>query len=1047
MALDKQLVEIQLGGIDTLTDPKLLPNGSLVDLQNCDFRLYGDVSKRNGYTAYNLACQNPANNRSDSATTFSTGSQLWRHRDELMLDAGKGQMFTRRTDPALTPYWLLAGRFMQAKINEMQIASTNQCQMVEVGYTSKFGGVIAVVYGKSVSTPNANGSMTGAYMRTIAFSATTGAIVMPDQPLGDNGGGSVSTSDIQDFPARIVTYSDNNMAVVFKETGGAGLHLYVYNLAVGSNGKLVWSLLSNTTAEKTVGGDVKFDAAAYPAGGAGSGTGVVVYRNNVGTVYLYTMSPSSVSGPSLAIAVDADMCISVGAKDTTHMSIIMGTTAGTAGLYESIWTNNVGASAPSLIYGSALGGTPGYDASVVGDGTYIYTAFTIESGTQPTIKRGLQFYTSGTGSYKGGFTANAVYRQHGYMRIASKPFVYNNNVYVIMLSRSTYYVVWLSSDGAGVGGTTLGINCTGHVVMKLYSDEANPLWNSNSVRPRNHQVSVVPMGSGKFVTGLPVSLALTSTGQAITRPAYVIFTLGTNRGNAGADTEGAPLLLASGEVKAYDTRSMSELGFNEYPTIAAAVSGGTVNGQLSNGTYLICALYVYTDAIGDVHFGPVSLPTSVTLSGGTATQYIDVTVDGLNTTDKDFRQDLATQMENGAYINIYRTIAGGTAYYLDKQITNLGNAGFEVTNAWLTGSVGKVYTDATLIANQALYTAGGVLENVAPPPAMSVVYANHRAFLYVGSDTLWFSQKYTSGTGLSFCAELTKTIQPDNNSDVALAEMDGNVIIFREGNVQFFTGDGPTANGLNDQFSEVRVISTDFGIIAGSPTVRTGQGIFFKSNKGFCLLTRSLEIVYIGGPVDSMMSLTLVSAVAVPTLNQVRFGHSDGSCAAYDYEAKKWSIYSNHTQVDAVLFQDKYTYLMSSGVVMQEDTTYVDNAASIGMVVETPWIHVAGIQGFKRIYNVSILGTWKSAHSLTLQVYLDYATAAVETKTFDASTGYSAGDPLQIRHNIGHQCQSVKFRITDSIQAGTKESCVLTGIAMEVGIMGGLRRQAAAKTI
>jgi hypothetical protein len=277
--------------------------------------------------------------------------------------------------------------------------------------------------------------------------------------------------------------------------------------------------------------------------------------------------------------------------------------------------------------------------------------------------------------------------------------------------------------------------------------------------------------------------------------------------------------------------------------------------------------------------------------------------------------------------------------------------------------------------------------------------------------------------------------------------MDDNLVVFGENSIQVFAGEGLNDTGAFNTLSEPRTVATDVGAIANSPRAKFEQGILFKSAKGFTLLSRSLQVDdHVGWPVEDYNSLTLSSAVVVPGKRQVRFGHSDGDVLAYDYGVGKWSLLIAPDQVSATFWNDLYCLLQSSGVVWKQSTGFVDDAAAISLVAETPWIKLASVQGFQRLYRCSVLGTWKSAHTLTLKVYYDYNDTVAETVTWDLSSGYSAEDPLQVRHHLGKACEAVKFRLEDSAQAGTKESASWAGVSLEIGGKGGVFRQSASNT-
>lgn len=60
-------------------------------------------------------------------------------------------------------------------------------------------------------------------------------------------------------------------------------------------------------------------------------------------------------------------------------------------------------------------------------------------------------------------------------------------------------------------------------------------------------------------------------------------------------------------------------------------------------------------------------------------------------------------------------------------------------------------------------------------------------------------------------------------------------------------------------------------------------GIMYKSNKGIYLLNRSLQVDYIGSPVEDYNSQNITSADLIQDKNRRRFLTSSGVTLVYDY--------------------------------------------------------------------------------------------------------------------------------------------------------------------
>lgn len=278
-------------------------------------------------------------------------------------------------------------------------------------------------------------------------------------------------------------------------------------------------------------------------------------------------------------------------------------------------------------------------------------------------------------------------------------------------------------------------------------------------------------------------------------------------------------------------------------------------------------------------------------------------------------------------------------------------------------------------------------------------------------------------------------------------------------------GDGPDNLGQNDNWNEPELLSADIGCSEPASIVRTPHGLMFKSQKGIYLLTTARTFAYIGKEVEAYNSSSITSAKVVPNLNQVRFTTSDNQCLVFNYQEQKWATFSNHEALAAEIIGNDYYYLRQDGSLFKQSTSFADNGVPVRMLAETGWISFAGLQGLQRVYKLLLLGEFKSAHQLRVQIAYDYNEAftqevVINTADFIDSTpygGYSPyGDPstvayggdgnvLQLRVDLKQQkCQAIKVRISD-IQTTAGEGLALSAITFEVGGKGGLFKPSQAK--
>jgi hypothetical protein len=239
------------------------------------------------------------------------------------------------------------------------------------------------------------------------------------------------------------------------------------------------------------------------------------------------------------------------------------------------------------------------------------------------------------------------------------------------------------------------------------------------------------------------------------------------------------------------------------------------------------------------------------------------------------------------------------------------------------------------------------------------------------------------------------------------------------------------------------------------------DGIMFKSDKGIYLLDRSLGVNYIGADVADYNHLTITSAIVLEDVNEVRFTTSDGACLVYNYLFRQWSTFSNYEAVSALNLSGEYYHLKSNGTVFKESDAYLDNGAKIKMTIETSWIATAGLQGFQRLKEWSILGDYLSDHYTKVKLFYDYEGYASETVYFNvdedldisyygdgvygSSTVYGSGSSsvYQFSHKPRRQkCQAVKLRIEDldTKTLGGGGSFNLVTLSLDIGVKGGISK-------
>jgi hypothetical protein len=513
---------------------------------------------------------------------------------------------------------------------------------------------------------------------------------------------------------------------------------------------------------------------------------------------------------------------------------------------------------------------------------------------------------------------------------------------------------------------------------------------------------------------------------------------------------GDNLHLGGGFVYNFDGRQIAEHGFFTFPG-NNAIAVPTTGGSLTVGTYLYKFLYEYVDYSGQVHRSAASQTFSVTTSGGNL--QTDIFVESPVLTNREDTQNVK--------VVTYRTIVGGSDVFYRVRSDLAYNPTLGVGTVNFTDNA----SDSSITANEVLYTAGGEYDN--DPPVCSSLLAQSKNRLWAVDEwgELWYSKEWRRGEAVGFSLFLTKTVPQFGGRPRALATLDDKTVIFKESNTFIVTGDGPQPNGLNDTFSLATELPHKVGCSYPKSIVEIDDGLLFKSERGIYLLGRGMDMRYVGSGVHAYNGLDIRAAVHIPDKSQVRFTTSDGATLVYDYEQRNqngigaWSTFTNLESLDAVLQNGVFTLLRTNGQVWGETSGYLDIATPIELRVQTGWIAFAGLQGWKRVYRVLLLGEKKSDHTLNMSFaynyedtehqYVTFDTTALDAETFGDASPFGAGsfggngdgDIYQFRVGPSRQqCTSIRVTIWDSGQSGTGESMTLTDLSAELGGIFGSTR-------
>ena len=497
------------------------------------------------------------------------------------------------------------------------------------------------------------------------------------------------------------------------------------------------------------------------------------------------------------------------------------------------------------------------------------------------------------------------------------------------------------------------------------------------------------------------------------------------------------MILNGGLPSIYDGNIVSELGFNHYPELNGTVSA--TGGFLVAGTYEYQAIYTWSDAQGNLYQSEDSDPFSVTTTGSTSATTVVIKIPAL--TQRNYSKNQIT-------LALYRTVVNGTIPYLVAVKPLNGTTG--------TVTIVDVISSVSLsVSANPLYTQGGAIVSNSPSPPSMIMWLNNNRLWMVNSEdqSIWYSKTFATLTGISVSAFLTLAPDLRSGNIVAGQAMDEKTIILKQSGMTYFIGDGADDSGSNSSLTLPQIIPASIGASTSKGVYLYPGGVLFQAanNRGIYLLTRGIQIEYIGSDMEAFNDQDIQSVIAVADTTHIRFLSSFGTTLVYDYYYKQWGTFSNHQGVASTIWQGVYIYSRSDGSMYQEDPTlFLDNTTPYAATLTTAWIKAGAIQGFQRVRRCALLGDFKSgANNYAVEI----AAAYDFSPTFHPAITYILGlnaqiSPYQYRERLPIQkCDTIQLKITELPTGDTQQYIDFNDLGLEIGIKKGLNKLPASQSV
>ncbi len=1075
MSLEFQTVDVRFTkGLDTKTQPKLVIPGEWSQLQNCSLCEDNTPQRRDGIVALVAA---------------ATGNGLATHGAELLVV--NGQTVSSVTTAQLDAVVAKSGELGYVSMDKSEVARSTS--LVDSLDSATGNGFTCHVWRSATNTTTGDG------VRYTLVDETTGVKVFDGVQL------SATTGTMSPR----VAYSSDAFFIFWLDAVPA-MQCVVIRVATGtapSQGARV-ALISSASL-----GLKNFDAISCDLYALGSPLIMVAYTWNDGVTCVRNVGVTHVAGvPSVSLGPTNVVAEGVGAGQTTY--------AGITALTCALFSSTVGATyVLSSVNISVIGRTisPAWANISAATGLGIATTYAGLSHIVAILNAAGTmnlFYDQRARQGTAGFLPVTTLTVDSVMTAGAETTLFSSASFDVNGARasgvngpwiggkpfrvgtSVYLPTYVQSNHTGLGANTATLNAqctfflmdasTGVVVGKAVYGGLSPdgllTLAGFPATSTSTPGTTTTLSSGVFSLDIPEVTRIvfdTTSGKRIEEgQAIEFYNEVINASPAGVSRLkmtpnfsvppirvelGESTYFAGGQLSSYDGSNVVEHGFPMFPEGISAVSAGGGGAVTGPGIHDVVAIYEWVDAGGNRHQSAPCLPVAVTT---VATDIINVIV-----------PTLLVSQKSGVTIVLFMTTNNGNQFY---RVSTLALPNRNITSA-ATLSIAINITDTALIANELLYTqplvAGSTLPNTSVGP-MSAIGLHQNRIFFDRTDNpghYGFSQQLSDGTGLETSPLLGGSIDLANGKIIGFASMDEKVIILCENKPFVVYGSGPNGSGGFSTYGEPQEVSSDVGCSEARSILKMPQGIIFKSNKGWQLLGRDLQVRYIGDGVASFDSNSVSSAVLMADRQECRFSSTSGTQLIYSYLSDSWSttVYransgaaiSNVAVADAVYWGTGGYYATVSTVHgLNQDTpgVFLDkpgsspSAVSIPTTGRTAWLRMNIINGFQRVRKMFLTGTSPNAPTSTLVVSVDfddaYGQAAPGSYQFTVVYGtmfptFTVGNPVDFRHAMQHQkCKSVAFTFVDTPTTTNPAGVNFQALSLELGLKKGLNKLPAAQS-
>jgi len=537
---------------------------------------------------------------------------------------------------------------------------------------------------------------------------------------------------------------------------------------------------------------------------------------------------------------------------------------------------------------------------------------------------------------------------------------------------------------------------------------------------------------------------------------------------------GRTLYIAGGQVCQYDGEGVTEVGFHVVPYYLNMTALGS-GGSLSAGEYTYQASLRWDNAKGETdRSGSLAWDTITAVSNDsgrmTNAGAVNFTRKGVNKPDSD--GGLAGRAQ--AAFELWRTTVNPTdpvLFYLatGSNPATTSGANSYVYNQIIQPTVSNTtfdddMADVTLATKETFYENQNVLVNVAPPAASIIAASDTRLFLAgIAYNPLlvWYSKQRGEDEVAAFSDELTFSVPSTGGDITALAFLNNTLVVFKETAIYAMPGEGFDNVGGGQNYGAPQLISTNLGASSADLVTATDNGLFFFSNKGWYLLDRSFSLRYVGEKVEDYNSDAWNSVTLIENKRQIRCA-SPSRVLLFDYGAGpegSWSEWEETLTRSSCYWNVTDTGTQSGHWLLTSETPSKVRREAVAFtqanLYSLTWksapISINDLSlGSMRVLGIGVLGEYRTAHSLKIELFRNHESTAFQTKLWTVSPTTAGGPEIVVHRPSVQRMATLQIQITaravgELTTYPTSEAFKLSGITLELGQRGGLHRLPAAQ--